>query len=226
MGGHPTRRVGCYPIYYIACLIFYIYFVEKLAIYAGRGRHTVSKQLPESKPVGSWIQTERAAHEEWAKFLGLKGALAASRVMHLLLARIGDHNAVIISQKTLAGLLQCDERTVQRAVSMLRKHSWVEVRQVGSTGTVNAYVINDRVGWTGPREGRRYSLFSAAVVISDQEQPDKATLDNQEPLHRLPSMFPGERQLPTGDGLPPPSEPSLPGLEPDLPARHIEKTDL
>jgi hypothetical protein len=33
-------------------------------------------------------------------------------------------------------------------------------------------------------------------------------------------MRSGERQMPVGDGLPPPSEPPLPGLEPDLPAKH------
>lgn len=188
----------------------------------------MSGQMPQQKPKGSWVQTERSAHEEWAKFLALKGAVSASRVMHLLLARIGDHNAVIISQKTLSSLLNCDERTVQRAVSMLRKHNWLEVRQVGNTGTVNAYIVNDRIGWSGPRDGIRYSLFSAAVVVSDQEQPDCAELNHQPPLHRLPSMFPGERQLPSGDGLPPPSQPSLGGLEPDLPARQREpeQTDL
>lgn len=35
---------------------------------------------------------------------------------------------------------------------------------------------------------------------------------------KLPRMFPGEQQLPAGPGLPPPSEPALPGLEADLPA--------
>src|SRR3546814_10009606 len=68
----------------------------------------------------------------------------------------------------------------------------------------------------GPREGLRYSLFSATVVVSDSEQPDRDTLGKQEPLRRLPPI--GERQLPHGDGLPPPSQPFLDGIEPDLPA--------
>lgn len=183
------------------------------------------KSIPEQrqKP-GTWVQTERAAHERWAAFLGLKGAVTASRVMHILLARMGDHNAVIISQKTLAGLLQCDERTVQRGVAMLVAHNWVEVRQVGDRGTVNAYVINDRVAWSGPRDGIRYSLFTANVIVTDREQPDRDRLDELSPLHNLPTMHLGERQLPTGEGLPPPSQPALPGMEPNLPAiRRPEK---
>lgn len=178
--------------------------------------------LPDRRSPGTWVQTERALHEAWAQFLGLKGALAASRVMHLLIARLGEHNAVVISQRTMASLLKCDERTVRRAVAMLADHQWIEIRQIGDRGTVNAYVVNRNVAWSGPREGIRYALFSAAVVVSDQEQPDREILDQTPPLRQLPSMFPGERQLPTGDGLPPPSEPSLPGLEPDLPARQLD----
>lgn len=105
---------------------------------------------------------------------------------------------------------------------MLRQHKWVDVRQIGNTGTVNAYVVNRNIGWTGPRDGIRYALFSAAVVVSDQEQPDREALDQREPLRPLPTLYPGERQLPTGDGLPPPSQPSIPGMEPDLPARQLD----
>ncbi|MCP6497816.1 hypothetical protein NL476_28035, partial [Klebsiella pneumoniae] len=56
------------------------------------------------------------------------------------------------------------------------------------------------------------------VVASEAEQPDRNKLGQQNPLHRLPRMFKDEVQLPTGDGLPPPSEPSLPGMEAALPA--------
>jgi hypothetical protein len=74
------------------------------------------------------------------------------------------------------------------------------------------------VAWSGKRDGIRYSLFSAAVIISEEEQPDRDQIGHQEPLRRLPSLFRGERQLPNGDGLPPPSQPFFDGMEPDLPA--------
>lgn len=174
--------------------------------------------LPSQKPRGTWVQTERSAHEAWAMFLGLPGALNASRVLHLLIARMEDHNAVVISQKTLAGLLDIDTRTVRRAVAMLKEYHWIEARQIGDRGTVNAYIINDRVAWSGPRNGIRYSLFTARVIISDQEQPDCGEIGREAPLRKLPSLYPDERQLPSGDGLPPQSQPSFPGMEPDLPA--------
>ena len=166
---------------------------------------------------GTWVQTERAAHEAWAALI--EKAPKAAQLMHILTARVGDHNAVVVSQKTLASLMKCSRRTVQRSVDVLVADRWIEVRQIGENGTVNAHIINDRVVWSGPRDGIRYSLFSAAVVISDAEQPDQDELGHQQPLRRLPSLFRDEGQLPSGPGLPPPSQPFLEGMEPDLPAK-------
>jgi len=54
-------------------------------------------------------------------------------------------------------------------------------------------------------------------LVSDDEQPDKLEIGSQAPLERIPSLYPGEKQLPTGDGLPPPNQPFFTGMEPDLP---------
>ena len=173
--------------------------------------------LPASRQThGTWIQTERAAHEAWAALIR-KSPLAA-QVMHVLTARVGEHNAVVVSQGTLASLTGASRRGVQNALKVLTEDRWIELRQIGERGTVNAHIINDRVAWSGPRDGIRYSLFSAAVILSDQEQPDRAELGKQEPLRQVPSLFPGEAQLPAGPGLDPPSQPFLGGMEPDLPA--------
>lgn len=176
-----------------------------------------------TRPRGSWVQTERAAHEAWAA-LCIRNSRAAA-LLHVLTARMGDHNAVVASQATLARLCGCSIATLKRALIDLKAGRWIEVRQVGPTGTACAYILNDHVAWSGPRDGIRYSLFSATVIVADDEQPDRADLDTQPVLRKLPRMFPGERQLPTGPGEDPPSQPSLDGLEPDLPARsdgHLE----
>lgn len=172
--------------------------------------------LPAQKPKGHWVQTDRSSHEAWAA-LTRKSPLAA-QVMHLLAARVGDHNAVVISQGTLAQLAGASRRGVQNAIAILERERWIELRQIGDRGTVNAHVINDRVVWTGARDGLRTSLFSAVVVVSEAEQPDREDLGSQLPLRAVPRLFPGESQLPAGNGLPPPSEPTLPGMEPDLPS--------
>lgn len=179
------------------------------------------QRLPESSNKGgNWVQTERSAHEAWGALIAK--APKAAQIMHVLVARVGEHNAVVVSQSTLMKLTRASRRTVQRALAVLVEDRWIEVRQVGQNGTVNAYIINDRVAWTGKRDGIRYSLFSASVIVSDEEQPDRDQIGNQEPLRRIPSIGRDEHQLPTGDGLPPPSEPSLPGMETDLPATSDE----
>lgn len=172
--------------------------------------------LPERQVKGAWVQTEREAHEAWAALM--RESPAAAMMMHLLVARLGEHNAVVISQKVLGDLMGKSRDTVKRAVATLRDRNWIEVRQIGDRGTVNAYIVNDRIAWTGKRDNIRYSLFSASVVVSDAEQPDREGLGAQEPLRRLPDLLPGERQLPSGAGLPPISQPSLLGMEADLPA--------
>ena len=77
-------------------------------------------------------------------------------------------------------------------------------------------MVNDRVAWDKPRDKLSLSIFSATVVSDAAEQ---AALDGP-PLRRIPVLFPGERQLPTGPGEEPPSQPSIPGMEPDLPSIH------
>lgn len=176
-----------------------------------------------TQPKGTWIQTELAAHEQWAK-LSISNP-RASALLHVLLANLGRSNAVVASHKTLANLAGCSVSTLKRSVGVLRDGNWIEVRQVGPTGTANAYIINDRVAWYGKRDGIRYSLFSATVVVSEDEQPDRDELGQQSPLNMIPEMFAGERQLPSGDGMAPPSQPFLPDMTPDLPARLVEDGD-
>lgn len=195
-----------------------------LVLFLDKGAAFMNKPMPVAAPSGTWVQTERAAHEAWAALIA-RSPLAA-RVMHVFASRVGEHNAVVISQGTLAALLGAHRRSIVRAIDVLAAGRWIEVRQIGDRGTVNAYVLNRNVVWTGARDGIRYALFSAAVVVSDEEQPDRETLDQRAPLRQLPTLYAGEQQLPTGDGLPPPSQPHLEGLEPDLPARQLDIKDI
>lgn len=109
--------------------------------------------------------------------------------MHLLAARVGEHNAVVISQGTLAKLAGASRRGVQNAIAILVQDRWIELRQIGERGTINAHVINDRAIWIGSRDGLRYSLFSAMVVVSEEEQPDREELDNLAPFGNYPAYI-------------------------------------
>lgn len=162
---------------------------------------------------GTFVQTDRATHEAWAKF-SIKRP-AASAVLHYLAANVGYHNAVIIPQKTVAKALGISDRTVRRAVDDLETGNWLQVVKLGA-GRECAYVLNDRVVWADKRDNLRLSRFSAEVIADADDQAPHTLSDA--PLHRLPSIFSDEAQLPSGEGLPPVSQPFFDGMEPDLPA--------
>jgi len=161
---------------------------------------------------GNWVQTEREAHEAWAKLI--RKSPKAAELMHLITARIGDHNAVVMSIPTIMSLMGASRPTVVRAINLLREDLWVQTVQIGGSGTANAYVVNDKVAWTGARDGIKFSLFSASVIVSSSDQTYQ--IDNQKPLRKLARI--GELQMPIGGGLPPPSQPFLEGFEPEIPS--------
>lgn len=176
---------------------------------------------PAKNKAGHWVQTERKAHEAWAGLIARKPR--AAMLLHHLVAQMGNQNAVVVSQKTLAKLLGVNERTIRRAVADLVAEQWISVLKLNGPGTVSAYVVNDRVAWGQPRDQLRLSVFSAAVVADFDDQEEE--LLGHGNLRRIPVLFPGERQIPTGDGEDPPSQPALPDMEPDLPAIRTEAVD-
>ena len=165
----------------------------------------------------TWVQTERAAHEAWAR-LTIKSPRSAA-LMHHLIARMGHQNAVVVSQKTLSKLMGCNTRTVQRAVADLIADRWIQAVSLGGAGTINAYVVNDQVAWGQPRDQRPALSVFSAFVVADREDQDTLTLEHRE-LRRLPLIYPPEGALPVGEGEPG-GQPSLPTLEPVLEGRHI-----
>ena len=168
---------------------------------------------------GTWVQTERAAHEAWAGLIGRKPK--AAQLLHLLVANMGRDGAVVTSQATLATLMGVSVNTVKRSLTVLGAENWVDIVRVGSErGGVNAYVVNRRVAWADKRSNQRYAAFDARILVSTDEQ-DASTIAVDRPnLRQLPSLSPGDLQLPAGDGLKPPNHPSIDGLEPDLPSLH------
>lgn len=170
--------------------------------------------LPTRQRRGHFVQTDRAAHEAWAR-LATKHP-SASALLHVLAANVGDQNAVVASHKILARLMSASTSTVKRALKTLADGNWIEVHRIGANGTVNAYVLNSRVAWTEGRDRLRYARLTADVLLAEDEQDAGALDESKAALHHLPRL--GELQIPSGPGLPPPSQPSFPGMEPDLPS--------
>lgn len=161
---------------------------------------------------GTWVQTERKAHEEWARLI--RASPRAAELLHLLVANMNKHSAVVISQKVLADLMGVSKDTIKRSVNVLKEGNWVDVVRVGSErGGVNAYVVNRRVAWADKRENQAFASFDARIIVSRDEQDDVLSTDQLKPL-----PYVGEKQLPSGDGLAPPAQIIPEELMPDLPA--------
>lgn len=170
-----------------------------------------SPPLAESKKQ-TWVQTERSSHEAWAVLVRQKPRAAA--LLHTIVAHMDNQSALVASRATLAALENCSEATIKRAVSDLKDGNWVEVIQVGGKGGINAYVVNSRVAWANKRDRLPGAIFTATVLATEEEQESIDTA----PLRRISTLYPGELALPIeGAGEPPPMQPELDGLAPDLP---------
>lgn len=189
-----------------------------------KGKKQLGTALATSRSRNTWVQTERAAHEAWARLMA--DAPAAARLAHVLVAHMGPDNAVVASRATLAELMGVSVATIKRSAAVLAREQWIQIIQLGGKGGANAYVIEDRIAWSGPREQRPSVVGFRAAVIAARGEQSREELAAEKPLRRIPVIQRGEIPLPGGPGLSPPSQPSLPGLEPvlyrDAEGRHYE----
>ena len=171
--------------------------------------NTVGRAVERTK--ASYSQTELAAHEAWAHFTLESGP--ASALVHLLIRLAGDDDTVVASQRVLAARLGVSQMTIARAAKKAEAAQFIEIIRLGATSTgACAYRLNSRVHWTRGVDGKTTAAFRAIVLASGEDQ---AKIESA-PLRRVPVIRAGEIPLPTGPGLPPPSQPSLSGLEPVL----------
>jgi DNA-binding transcriptional MocR family regulator len=177
--------------------------------------HPQSIGKPATEHYKTWVQTERSVHEAWAGLM--KKSPRAAMLLHHLVARTGEQNAVVVSQKTLAKIMGCGLATVKRAINDLKAGRWIQVVQLNGPGTVSAYVLNDQVAWSETRDKLHLSMFSAAVVADlDDQDPEQLEARN---LRKIPVLYPNEQAVPSGPSDDPPSQGLLPGMEPSLPGK-------
>lgn len=141
-----------------------------------------SSRAPQPKP-RSWVQTERANHEAWAK-LTLRSPRAAA-LAHYLTANIDDkHNALVASHEMLSKITGLSVATIKRALADLVADRWIQIVKLGAKGSAHVYVVNDRVAWTKGRDKLHTSHFSATVIADYEEQ----THTDDTPLRKLPRL--------------------------------------
>lgn len=116
-------------------------------------------------------------------------------------------NAVICSYRTLEEITGSSRATVGRALKILRDDRWIEAVKIG---TATAYAVNAQVFWQSARNQKRYAVFQATVIASENEQDADYAESSRKPLKNIPIIGEVERVLLGSDPLPPPDQQDLP----------------
>lgn len=158
----------------------------------------------------TFIQTDRAAHEAWSQLTLSKPWAAA--ILHKLVALLDDKNGgvIVISNDTLAKMMGCHVRTVQRSTAELEAGKWLQ--KVKLSKTVQGFAINASVGWCGfVSDKAKLAAFHATVIV------DQADIPAPVQLKRIPVLYPpGEVAVPRETGGESGSQTLIPGTEPSI----------
>lgn len=91
----------------------------------------------------------------------------AYRVWRFLIDKMDNYNAVIISYNVLTEVFEVSRSTIYRAIKELEEGNYVKIFK---SGTSNVYAINDEMVWSSWGNNRKYSSFSANVIVAESEQ--------------------------------------------------------
>lgn len=157
----------------------------------------------------TWAMLELQALEALQDLM--KRAPRAAQLVLCLIRhmRPGSGGVVLASRETMRELIGSSMPTVERALRVLIQEGWVQRIKVGGA---HALAINSRVAWVGPRGDLPHAVFEATVIASRTEQ-DAAAL-NPPPAKTLPIVQAGEQVATHGEGLPPPAQHLLTGVDP------------
>lgn len=163
---------------------------------------------PIKKDTADFVQVTRGYLKDLSELADK--SLFAFKIFSFLMERMTRQNAVVISQTTLAEILECDKSTISRAIKVLRDGNWVQVVRIG---TSFGYLVNSKVVWRS-HQSKRYGYFSAEVITSETEQKESIdSLENQ-PLRHIPNVRFGETPISDNADLPPPDQMDL--IDPDF----------
>lgn len=164
---------------------------------------TAILKTEDSRPATfGWLQVDKKVGNELQK-LAVKHPAAMGTLMYLI-TNMGRNNALAVSQAVMAKKIGVKVLAVNRAIRLLDEHRFIEIVKVGN---LCVYRVNTRVAWQGNR-GERFAYFMADVIAFESEQGGDS-LDNLEPLKRVPVLDDGERYLVGNEPVDPPDQGEL-----------------
>lgn len=93
----------------------------------------------------------------------------AYKLFMLLIKHMDGNNALCVSTKALAEILNVSTRTIIRSVNYLKDNGWICVLK---SGTTNVYIINPDIVWTSYANQKQYCKFQANVLLSRTENTE------------------------------------------------------
>lgn len=128
------------------------------------------KQREKNSFYNSFLQVNRDKDIYKAEDKLMKESPFAYRVFRFLAQHMDNFNAILISNSTLQEIFDCSRTTVYRAIKKLEKDNFI---QIYKSGTSNVYALNDNIVWSSWGKNKKYSKFSAKIVLSESEQDEK-----------------------------------------------------
>lgn len=165
----------------------------------------IEKERVEKKRLPSdFVQLSRKAMKE-IRILAEKNKLSL-KILMILAEKMNRQNAVVVSQKTLCQLVGKGRTSVYNAVKVLEDGRWLKTLKIG---TANAYIVNERVFWSDLTDKRRYAIFSANVIVSEEEQEISAEDWDAIETKHFPFLDSKTPIIIGDDDLPPPDQSDL-----------------
>jgi hypothetical protein len=91
----------------------------------------------------------------------------AHALFHYLAKEMARDNSVIVSQETLAEILETSRSSITLAVRDLENLDLIQIIKVGNA---NVYCMNAEIVWTQERDKLHLARFKANVIVSKAEQ--------------------------------------------------------
>lgn len=120
------------------------------------------------------VEISRDTHKQWAKFMELPGGALASRVLHIMVARMSAENTYATSPADLAREMKVTDRALRRALPLLQQYNLIQSLPVfRSRERLVGYRINSSVAWSGHSSGiNDHEFIAPAFVPVCQHTPE------------------------------------------------------
>lgn len=96
-----------------------------------------------------------------------EGKLLEATILSFFIRNIDHDNAVIMSYSAMQEYFNKSRSTLALAIDQLVKRNTISIAK---SGNMNVYLINSQLVWNKKNDQRKFSKFSAKVIISESEQ--------------------------------------------------------